>query len=260
MTFFLWTLLSASQAPQQDMAWEFIDKAWKIVLPVVVGATLIKSVDQLKALAWVILISQAYPALELNLTYLKGYNQLKVEGFAMMDNNSYAISLVACSGIGIFFTLHAEKRWQRLVAFSSFAVIAHAVLISFSRGGMLGMVVVGATTFAIIPKGWKECAAVVIAVALAAALTGPEVRARFSTAFADKEVRDASAESRLELWAACWDTIQKYPILGVGPDHMPLRIHEYGFEPLKESHTLWLQIGAEIGAPALSSSFSPSIF
>ena len=43
---------------------------------------------KLKLLAWVILLSQAYPAYELNMTYLGGYNQLKEEGFAGMDNNS----------------------------------------------------------------------------------------------------------------------------------------------------------------------------
>ncbi len=249
--FFFWTILSASQAPNQEMAWSFVDAFWKILLPIVVGATLLNSVEQLKTLAWVILLSQAYPALELNITYLQGYNQLRFDGFASMDNNSYAISLVTCSGIGIFLAMHSEKRWQRLLATFSVAVIAHAVLISFSRGGMLGLTVVGLTTFAVIPKGWKEYSGAAVAIILAVVLTGPEVRARFSTTFAEKDVRDASAQSRIDLWIACWDTIQKNPLLGVGPDHMPLYIHEYGFEPLKESHTLWLQIGAEVGVPGL---------
>ena len=64
-------------------------------------------------------------------------------------------------------------------------------------------------------------------------------------------MRDASAQSRLELWAACWDTMKKHPVLGVGPDHMPLRMDQYGFYRGKEAHTLWLQIGAELGFPAM---------
>jgi hypothetical protein len=43
----------------------------------------------------------------------------------------------------------------------------------------------------------------------------------------------------------------KRPVFGVGPDHWPLIVHEYGWEPGKEAHTLWLQVGAEQGFPGL---------
>lgn len=90
-----------------------------------------------------------------------------------------------------------------------------------------------------------------MAVVIGLALAGPEVCARFGTSFAEKEHRDESAESRVELWAACWDTMLKHPVLGVGPDHMPLRMDQYGFRQGKEAHTLWLQIGAELGFPGV---------
>ena len=63
--------------------------------------------------------------------------------------------------------------------------------------------------------------------------------------------REASAESRLILWAACWDTMQKNPVFGVGPDHMPLQMDQYGFWKGKEAHSMWLQIGAELGIPGM---------
>lgn len=252
VAFLFWSILSASQAADQARAWYFVDTMGRIVLPIVVGATLINSMKRLKILAWVILLSQAYPALELNITYLQGYNQLQHEGFASMDNNSYAISLVACCGIAAFLAYHSETKWRRLIAMASLAVIGHAILISFSRGGMLGAFVVGLTGFLMIRKGWRECLAVIVVIGLVVAFTGPQVRARFSSSFADKEDRDSSAQSRLDLWLACLDTMRKNPLLGVGPNHMPLHIHEYGFEPLKESHTLWLQIGSEVGVPGLA--------
>ena len=74
--YFAWTILSALQAPDQSLAWEFVEQYAKIVLPILVGITTINSVRQLKLLAWVILLSQAYPAYELNMTYFGGYNQL----------------------------------------------------------------------------------------------------------------------------------------------------------------------------------------
>jgi O-antigen ligase len=129
--------------------------------------------------------------------------------------------------------------------------MVHAVLFSFSRGGMLGLIVLGLAAFAVLPKGPKELSALVLAALVVLLLAGPEVWTRFQSTFAEEKQRDSSAESRLELWAACWDTMQKYPVFGAGPDHMPLRMEQYGFPKGKESHTLWLNVGAELGFPAM---------
>ena len=208
---------------------------------------------QLKLLAWVILLSQAYPAFELNLTYFGGYNQLKEEGFAGMDNNSYAISLVTCTGLAGFLAWHSERWWQKALAAASAAFMGHAILFSFlprwharadraGRGRLRDHAQGAEGVHGIRSWLWWWVLA----------LAGKEVRERFGTSFAQEDgTREASAESRLVLWAACWDTIQKNPVLGVGPDHMPLRMEQYGFMKGKEAHTLWLQIGAELGLPGM---------
>jgi probable O-glycosylation ligase (exosortase A-associated) len=250
--YFAWMILSALQAPNQALAWEFVEHYSKIVLPILVGITTISSVRQLKLLAWVILLSQAYPAFELNQTYFGGYNQLKEEGFGGMDNNSYAISLVTCTGLAGFLFWHSEMWWQKAIAAACGAFMVHAILFSFSRGGMLGLIVLAVVAFAVMPKRPKECMGFALALAVGLVLAGPQVRERFGTSFAEADgKREASAESRLVLWSACWDTMKQYPVFGVGPDHMPLRMDLYGFRVGKEAHTLWLQIGAEIGLPGM---------
>src|SRR5437870_10115152 len=60
--FLFWAVVSGLLAPNQTQAWDWIDVLWKIVLPVVVGITLIDSVAKLKALAWVIVLSLGYTA------------------------------------------------------------------------------------------------------------------------------------------------------------------------------------------------------
>jgi probable O-glycosylation ligase (exosortase A-associated) len=249
--YFVWIIASASQAPDQALAWTYVDKFAKIVLPILVGITTIDSVRRLKLLAWVILLSQAYPAFELNQTYFGGYNQLREEGFASMDNNSYAIALVTCSGLAGFLFWYSEKWWQKVIALASAAFMVHAILFSFSRGGMLGLIGLGLASFAVMPKRPKELSAFALAVVVGVGLAGKEVRERLGTTFAEDGKRDASAESRLVLWAACWDTMQKNPIFGVGPDHMNLQMDQYGFRQGKEAHTLWLTIGAELGFPGM---------
>src|SRR5207302_4611141 len=55
-----------------------------------------------------------------------------------------------------------------------------------------------------------------------------------------------------ELWANCVDSMLKAPFFGIGPFHFPLISHTYGWLGKKEGHTLWLQIGAELGIPGLA--------
>jgi probable O-glycosylation ligase (exosortase A-associated) len=247
-----WIILSAVQAPSQAIAWEFVEHYAKIILPILVGITTITTVRQLKVLAWIILLSQAFPAYELNMSYFAGYNRLAEEGAGGVDNNGYAISLNSCIGLGCFLTWHSERWWQKAVAATCAAFMVHAVLLSFSRGGMIGLIVMATASFAVMPKGPKEYMAFALALTVGLGLAGKEVRERFGTSFAEENgQREASAESRLVLWAACWDTMTQYPVFGVGPDHMPLRMDQYGFNQGKEAHSLWLQTGAELGFPGM---------
>jgi hypothetical protein len=151
IAYLLWAVAAALQAYHQDVAWNFVEGTAKLVVPTVAGITLVDSVRKLKLLAWVILLCQGYIAFDLNLTYLRGFNQLAEMGFAYMDNNSAAIALVTATGIGLFLVLEPSPWWQRGVAFVLTACLGHAVLFSFSRGGMLALVIVGAVTFFLIP-------------------------------------------------------------------------------------------------------------
>jgi probable O-glycosylation ligase (exosortase A-associated) len=242
----LWALLAATWAIDPSKSWEFLEALAKIVLPCLVGITIIDSVAKIRLLAWVIALSQGYVALELNLTYFSGYNRLWEDGFAGMDNNSVAISLVTCTGLAFFLGLETPKLWLKGLALAAAAFMGHAILFSFSRGGMLALAVTGVVSFLILPKRPKHYLMFAIAALTVISLAGPQVVARFSTTFAGEEARDSSAQSRLELWSACWDLMTKHP-LGIGPDQFGMFVHEYGFQPGKQAHSLWMQQGAEVG-------------
>jgi O-antigen ligase len=248
--FWLWSVVGAGSAGNSELAWGFVEDITKIVLPFLVGITLIDSIGKLKQLAWVILLSEGYLALEFNLSYFSGYNRLWLEGFGSMDNNCNAIALVTCVGLAFFLGLDAPDWKAKALALACAAVMTHAILFSFSRGGMLGLMVTGVTAFILLPKQPRHYFMFAAAVLLVLRLAGPEVLARFGTAFADSGERDASAESRVQLWSACLDSMAKQP-LGVGPAQWGEVVPQYGFPRGKLAHTLWLQIGAELGIPGL---------
>ncbi|MCA9084964.1 MAG: O-antigen ligase family protein, partial [Planctomycetaceae bacterium] len=64
-------------------------------------------------------------------------------------------------------------------------------------------------------------------------------------------LHEASAQSRLDLWKDCYVLFSEDPIFGCGPDHWPLHAESFGWEPLKEAHSLWVQTATETGIPGI---------
>jgi len=250
--FFLWAILSAFFAPHQGFGWLFVESIAKIILPFVVGLTLIDSISKLKQLAWVIVASLGYIALEMNLSYFDGFNRVRLMGFGSLDNNSIAIAMVAGVGLAFFLGVGSTKWWQSLVAWVAGLLMAHTILLSFSRGGMLALIITMVACFSLLPpKKPKHLLALMVCILISFRLAGPEVSDRFLEIFVDAQVRDSSAQSRLDLWTDMWDRTLQDPFLGVGPNHWPLVAPEYGYSRGKEGHSLWLQTAVELGLPGL---------
>jgi O-antigen ligase len=251
VAFWLWSVLSAIAAPNQAVAWTFVEGMAKVLLPFLAGVTLLKSTQQLRQLVWVMVLCQGYLALEFNRAYYSGYNIIRAVGFAGMEEGSISIGMVTAVGLAFFLGNSTKVWWQKGLAFGTALLMLHVVLFAFSRGGMLGLIVLGFVSFLLIPKKPSHYAVFALVALLAVRLAGPEVRDRFSTSFETGQARDYSAQSRLDLWADCWDIMLNHPVLGVGPDHFPLVAASYGWKAGKEAHTLWLQLGAELGFPGL---------
>jgi probable O-glycosylation ligase (exosortase A-associated) len=246
------TVLKATQLTNLGGVEETIENLSKIVLPFVAGMTLIDSLEKTKQLAWVMLLSQGYLAFELNLSLYQGTNRLQDDLFVGMDNNCVAIAMVTGTGLGFFLGLYSRNWWSKALAFVLTAAMAHAVLFSFSRGGMLALIIVGIVSFLLIPKKLTHYAIFALAVMLCLRLAGTEVRERFMTAFVETEQLDDSARGRTYLWKDCWDVMLKNPIFGIGPEQWlwvggPAHNWPYG----KAAHSVWFQTGAELGFPGL---------
>ena len=251
IAYWLWASLSATMAADQTLAWKYVEELTKIVLPFFVGISTINSVRRLKLLAWVVVVSHGYVAFEMNRSYFGGFNRVQDVGFAGLDNNSFAIAMVASTGMAFFLGLHAENWWLKGIALFAGLLSAHTVMLTFSRGGMVALILTAFVTFLLIPKRPIYFLVFGIAIAVGIRLAGPEVRDRFKSSFAEEQDRDYSAESRLQLWADCCDSMGKNPILGVGPNNWPLVAPTYGWPIGKEAHSLWMQLRAELGIPGL---------
>lgn len=239
-----WVLVSAAAAPERDVALGFVVEQLKRTLMFAIAVTLTDSRRRVEQLAWVITGSAGYLALELNVSYLGGFNEAHI-GYGGMDNNCLAIGMVTCLGVAAFLGFHTRVWWQRVAAFGCALLISHTILLTFSRGGMLGMGVTAATALVVVARRPRHLLSAIAASLIVLSLAGPEVRARFTSSF--EENRDSSSQSRVDLWLDCLTVIRAYPILGAGPDHFPLIADTFGWPRGKEAHSLWLQTAAEIG-------------
>jgi probable O-glycosylation ligase (exosortase A-associated) len=245
-----WWCISAVFAPLQLIAWSSVEAESKILLPFLVGMTIIRSERQLKMLAWVLMLSQAFVAWELNLAYLSGFNRLTIAGFGGMDNNCVSIAMVTGAGLAFFLGLYDGKLWRKWFCFGAAALMAHVPMFGFSRGGMLGLVVTGVMTFLLTARRPRHFVFFLVALAVGFRLAGPDVMERFTSSFVDKQERDASAQSRLDMWWVCAEMTVESPLVGIGPNHFPSFVWKYRPEyERKESHSLWLQQLAELGIP-----------
>jgi probable O-glycosylation ligase (exosortase A-associated) len=249
--FILWGTITSALAPHPEISWPHLEVLVKIALPFLVGMTLIDSVAKLRLTVWVLILSQGYIAYELNLAYLGGYNRMWLDGYGSLDNNGEAVAMNACIGMAMFLGMHEDRWWKKIVAFGMAGGMIHAVLISFSRGGMLALVVTGIVAFFLIQRRVIHYTVLAAVILVSISLTGKEARERFQTIFASESSRDGSAAERLRLEEACISAMWQYPLTGLGPDHWPIVAQEYGFPPGKQAHTTWLRVGAEMGIVGL---------
>src|SRR5262249_51469245 len=139
----------------------------------------------------------------------------------------------------------------KFAALSCAVFLIHAILISFSRGGMIALILTGLTAFLLIPRRPIYYVGLALATLVTFLAPGPEVRARFMTAFEASENRDGSAQNRLDYWRYCLDTIPQHPVVGVGPDYWADYMSQHYARTRAEAHNLWLQVTVELGIPAL---------
>ena len=249
LVFVAWFLLSGLQGLDPGRSMDSLVGLSKVVLPVLVGVTMIKEEKHWRWLLWTIVLCQGYVGFEMNLDYLvKNYNTASA-GFGGMDNNFFALGLVTVLGPAVALAIASRTWLERGAAALAAALILHTTLLTFSRGGMVGMLAVAATAFVMVPKKPKHIFAVIAVILLAIRLTGPELAARYLTTFAPADERDASAESRVDLWRDCLLVIQEYPVFGVGPANWVTIAARYGWPEGKSAHSVWLETAAENGIP-----------
>lgn len=246
--YLVWATFVTQMAGMTPLGHETLMMMLRLLIALVIALTLCESMTHLRLIIWSIIFASGFVAYELNMSYLAGFNRLQIVGYAGMDNNFFAVAMVVGTTIAVFTGLVEKNYALKGLAFMAALFQAHAILFSMSRGGMLGLCVVGLVAFLLLPKTLTNVSLFTVIVAMVLFLAGPSVQERFWSSFEDQEELDGSAKSRIESWKNCAEVIRQRPIMGIGIQNWAAfsRAH---FGIFLEAHNTWLQSAAETGIP-----------
>jgi probable O-glycosylation ligase (exosortase A-associated) len=252
LVFGFWIVVTCLTARHFDATWEGFIEYLKIFVMFVVAATLITTTRQVLALFTMIGLSLGFIAYEINFYYLfQGYLGIHDRGYGGLDNNGAGL-LLAMGMPVCWYAFESTTRWWRWFYLPLIPLIVHAVMLTYSRGAMLSLIVVCPLIW------WRSRQKVWLTLVLAAfvfvvvpILAGPQIRARFMTI--EKHELDESANSRKQSWAAAWKMALDYPIFGVGVGNARLFSHQYGADyEGRMIHNQYLQVAADNGFVGLT--------
>lgn len=242
----------------KDGSYPFMLLFSKLMLMALVSMNVIENIRQVRILLVMLVISLGILGIDGNYQYFTG-QIWKLSGpgqpgiVSTLDNNSFAMEFVMILPLA-FFLFFTEKdkfiiRWGS-VSFIPFMI--HAIILTYSRGGFLGMMTVfGGCVVYLKNRKWAILAAVVI-FAVTMRLQGESSKERMRTIYSYEE--DPSVTSRFESWKAGINMMVQNPWSGVGIGNFNENAQIYNpvLTAPKAAHNAFLEIGGEMGIPTFT--------
>ncbi len=226
---------------------------WKAVLIALVTTGLVRTQARLRAMFLVIGFSLGGIAVKWGIySILRGGVRFHLgPGGFMSDNNTFALALNMALPLLVGIALTERQRWIKMAAVVSATFVGLTILLTFSRNGVATLAIV------VMLLVWRAGRPLMAALMLVLGISGfllfssPE----FKRAYVDRVVsvvdyeEDSSALGRLRAWRTSWRIFLDYPLLGVGPDNLPVVHRTYSENPDRflVTHNSFLHLLAECG-------------
>ena len=247
---FLSTIYGENGGPEP----KWMDYYNKMFLIYFVMLGMMTSEKKLYWLAWVLAISIAYLGYWGNERYfVDGWHVVHgpgKPGAAFYDENDFAMVLVMGVPFVWYMMRYTHNTVVRLGLLAFVPLMLHGVMVTFSRGGFLGLA--ASLGLIAVRERNKKLGGAMIALGLIffAVVAGDDYRNRIGSI--DDYQEDRSATGRLESWEAGTRMALHNPLFGVGLKRYLEAFPYYSnFHP-RAAHNSWVQLGAECGLVALS--------
>jgi len=216
---------------------------------------LIDSPKKIALLGCVLIISTLYMTYWANMQYLEGRYFWRLSGPSDVsggslyrDENNFAMLFVT----GLPFVYYAgyliKNKIFRLLLWLVIPFGWHAVFLTGSRGGLLGLGVSLAVMAWRSPKRWIGFG-LLPALVIAYTWQGGPVMKQRATTITEYET-ESSARTRLEAWEAALGMIKAHPITGIGVASFGPAFPDFSTKKPRVAHNSFFQISAEWGLVA----------
>lgn len=215
--FLLWTGIATVFAVEQASAWSAWEEFAKTMVMVFVTLMLVNTRERMHALVWVIAVSLGFYGIKGGLFTALGGGVSHVvgpPGSFIADNNATALALCMTLPLMRYLQLHTKKKFVRLGLIAAMLLTGVAVLGTYSRGGLIGLLVVGG---ALLLKSRRRVAilfAVIVIGAVAWHFMPPKWTERMDTLHHAGETD--SAETRIQSWEFAANVAIHRPLVGGG--------------------------------------------
>jgi O-antigen ligase len=177
------------------------------------------------------------------------------------DPNYEALSLVMTAPLAVWLTRYDDSWFWKWVGLICSPILAFAVFVSQSRGGLLALVVMGVVAWLNSQHKMRLVVGFTAALVFMLALAPGQMVKRLQQIQFQGEAQtgaEISTRSRIELARAGVRMMEAHPIFGVGLDQF--KAVEFHYNPLLMSlepnphiaHDTYVQLGAEGGIPTLA--------
>jgi O-antigen ligase len=253
-------LLSMPLAISPGEAWKtFNDNLLKALLIFIVIVNVVRTERRLKALILLALAVSVYLSIYAISDYQQGVfkvgtmetNDLRIAGRikGLFENsNDLALHLVTMVPLAVALGLAKPGLFRKLVYFGATGLLVGAIIVTFSRGGFLGLV---ATVFVLVYKLGRNnrtatAGALVFAIVLFFALAPGAYSGRISTILDSSADITTSSTQRTEVLKRSVLVALRYPIFGIG-------IGNFHHKSIRElaTHNAYTQVAAEMGLAAM---------
>ena len=253
-------LLSIPLAIDPGEAWgAFVDLAIKTILIFIVLANVLRTERRVKLLFWLVLVVSIYLSVNVIKDYQAGVfklgaaeqNTQRVAGAikALFENsNELALHLVTIIPISIALALEKKNPIRKIVFFGITLLMISAVIITFSRGGFLGLIAVALVLVRKLGRRSKTTAigALVLGVIFFLVVAPGSYSGRLATIFDSASDITGSSSQRTQVLKRSILVAIRYPIFGVGLGNF----HHKSFQELG-THNAYTQVASETGIAAM---------
>lgn len=234
----LYSAVTCLVAWDPEEAWAYWLNVTKIFLFAYLTTMLVHGRDKIKILVWVIAFSVAFYGVKGGVFSILTGGEARVwgpPGNAMLSSNNYlGMALVMVLPLLVEIMKDFTKRWQKYLMSGVIALSAVGTVLTYSRGALLGLVVV---IFVMTIRSAHRLKLIILAVPLIAVglvMFAPEKLTERAETIETYE-QDASAMQRIRAWQAAWYIALESPFSGAGFAFESQAVADRWFSYLPES-------------------------